>query len=572
MIRRWDVRLPSANEESLILKLSTELNINPILSKLLVYRDIHDYDTAKQYFNPSLNDMHDPFEMKHMKKAVKRINKALGNKEKVLVYGDYDVDGITAVAVVYTLLRKFTSNLAYYIPDRDKEGYGISKQGVDFAEENGYTLVIALDCGIKAENQVLYAKEKGIDFIIGDHHTPGANLPKAKAILDPKREDCNYPFKELSGCGVGFKLMHAFYQSNGFDFEDIAHCMDMVAVSIASDIVPIMGENRVLAHFGLKQLSTKPRIGLRTILDSANLLNKDITISDIVFKVGPRLNASGRVCSAMEAVELLISTDYEHARKKCKTIDDYNQARRDLDTNMTAEALKEVKFCSDLAADKKSTVLYNPEWHKGVIGIVASRLIENYHRPTVILTKSNGVVTGSARSVPGFDLYSAILSCQDLLVSFGGHKFAAGLNMLEENVPLFIERFEKYVSEHITDEQQVPTIDIDAEIGFNVVTDSFMAIINRMRPFGPDNPKPTFTTRRLRDAGRTSLVGIDKNHVRLELVDEMGIRLVGIAFGQSDMFAAIKAGEYVDICYHVEENTFKGKTNIQLMVKDIKAS
>ncbi len=571
MIKRWSIKHPSAEEEILIAKLSHELNINDVLARLLVYRNITDYETARQYFNPQLSDLHDPFLMKHMKKAVKRINKALGNKEKILVYGDYDVDGITAVAVVYTLLRKFTNNLDYYIPDRDTEGYGISLKGVDYAEANGFGLVIALDCGIKARKQVQYANQKGIDFIIADHHNPAQKLPKAKAILDPKRLDCHYPYDELSGCGVGFKLMQAFCESNGLDFEHISHCLDLVAVSIASDIVPITGENRVMAHYGLKQLSSKPRLGLRTILESANLMNKDISISDIVFKVGPRLNASGRVCSAKEAVELLISSDYEHAQLKCAEINEYNLTRRDLDKSITEEALITMGLDEDLP-NKKSTVLYNPNWHKGVIGIVASRLIEKHHKPTVVLTQSNGLVTGSARSVPEFDLYSAVISCKDLLETFGGHKFAAGLSMKEENVPEFKRRFEAYVAEHITDEQQIPTLDIDAEITLDRITPSFVSILKRMRPFGPENMKPLFATRRLKDAGYSSLVGAGQEHIRLNLIDEKGNKINAIAFNQAKNFNYIKNGGFIDLCYHVEENTFKERTSIQLMVKDIKES
>lgn len=571
MIRRWSIKHPSAEEQTLISTLSHELNINDVLARLLVYRNITDYETARQYFNPQLSDLHDPFLMKHMKKSVKRINKALGNKEKILVYGDYDVDGITAVAVVYTLLRKFTKNLEYYIPDRDSEGYGISMQSVDYAETNGFSLIISLDCGIKARNQVLYAKKKGIDFIITDHHNPADKLPKAKAVLDPKRLDCKYPYKELSGCGVGFKLMQAFCESNGLDFDHISHCLDLVAVSIASDIVPITGENRILAHFGMKRLITKPRLGLRTILESANMLNKDISISDIVFKVGPRLNASGRVCSAKEAVELLISTDYNHAQMKCAEINEYNLTRRDLDKNITEEALIALSLDEDVNS-KKSTVLYNPNWHKGVIGIVASRLIEKYHRPTIVLTLSNGLVTGSARSVPGFDLYSAILSCKDLLETFGGHKFAAGLNLKEENVPELKRRFEEYVAKHITENQQIPTLEIDADIELKAITASFISILKRMRPFGPENPKPLFVTRRLRDSGNSSLVGVGGDHIRLSLKDESGQKINAIAFNQAKHFKMIKSGELFDVCYHIEENTFKERTSIQLMIKDIKAT
>ncbi|MDA3852774.1 MAG: single-stranded-DNA-specific exonuclease RecJ [Bacteroidales bacterium] len=571
MIKRWSVKHPSAEEQTLISTLSHELNSNDVLARLLVYRNINDYETARQYFNPQLSDLHDPFLMKHMKKSVKRINKALGNKEKILVYGDYDVDGITAVAVVYTLLRKFTKNLEYYIPDRDSEGYGISLQGVDYAEANGFSLIISLDCGIKASNQVLYAKEKGIDFIITDHHNPAEKLPKAKAVLDPKRLDCKYPYKELSGCGVGFKLMQAFCQSNGLDFDHISHCLDLVAVSIASDIVPITGENRILAHYGMKQLMSKPRLGLRTILESANMLNKDISISDIVFKVGPRLNASGRVCSAKEAVKLLIATDYDDAQRKCAEINEYNLTRRDLDKNITEEALIALSLVEDLE-DKKSTVLYNPNWHKGVIGIVASRLIEKHHRPTIILTLSNGLVTGSARSVPGFDLYSAVLSCKDLLETFGGHKYAAGLNLKEENVPELKRRFEEYVAAHITEKQLIPTLDIDAEIELKTITGSFVSILKRMRPFGPENMKPLFVTRRLRDSGNSSLVGVGGDHIRLSLKDEKGRSINAIAFNQAKHFEKINSGELFDICYNVEENTFKERTSIQLMIKDIKAS
>jgi len=571
MIKRWSVKHPSAEEQTQISTLSNELKINDVLARLLVYRNITDYETARTYFNPQLSDLHDPFLMKHMKKAVKRINKALGNKEKILVYGDYDVDGITAVAVVYTLLRKFTNNLDYYIPDRDTEGYGISMQGVDYAEANGFSLMISLDCGIKARNQVSYAKEKGIDFIITDHHNPAQKLPKAKAVLDPKRLDCHYPYKELSGCGVGFKLMQAFCQSNGIDFDNISHCLDLVAVSIASDLVPITGENRIMAHFGMKRLMTKPRLGLRTILESANMLNKDISISDIVFKVGPRLNASGRVCSAKEAVELLISTDYDHAQMKCQEINEYNLTRRDLDKNITEEALIALNSIDELD-DKKSTVLYNPNWHKGVIGIVASRIIEKHHRPTIVLTLSNGLVTGSARSVPGFDLYAAIFSCRDLLETFGGHKFAAGLNLKEENVPELKRRFEAYVAEHITDTQLIPTLDIDAELRLKDISDNFVNILQRMRPFGPENMKPLFVTRRLLDSGSSALVGVGGHHIRLSLKDERGRTMNAIAFNQAKHFELIKSGKLFDICYHVEENTFRERSTIQLMIKDIKES
>ena len=571
MINRWIIKSPSAEEEILISKLSNELNINDILSKLLVFRNITDYEVARKYFNPQLSDLHDPFLMKDMRKAVDRINEAVGNKEKILVYGDYDVDGITAVAVVYKILRKFTTNIDYYIPDRDTEGYGISMQGIDYAAENGFGLIISLDCGIKACAQVEYASERGIDFIITDHHNPSDELPNALAVIDSKQDDCYYPYGELSGCGVGFKLMQAFYESNGLRFEKISKWLDLVAVSIASDIVPITGENRIMAYHGMRQMFKKPSLGLQTIMESAKMLDKNITISDIIFKIGPRLNASGRVCSAKEAVELLISNDSQHAKQKCDEINEYNLQRRDLDKSITEEALSEMGLDEELA-NKKSTVLFNPNWHKGVIGIVASRLIEKYHKPTVVLTESYGLVTGSARSVPNFDLYSAILSCSDLLEAFGGHMFAAGLSMKLENVEEFTRRFEEYVQENISDEQLIHTLNADTEITLDRITPKFVAILERMRPYGPDNMKPLFVTQRLRDAGYTSLVGSTQEHIKLDLIDENGCKMRAIGFNLSEHFAHIKNGGFIDICYHIEENTFKERTTIQLVVKDIKVS
>ncbi len=571
MIKRWSVKHPSAEEETLIAKLSKELNINTVLASLLVYRNITDYDTARMYFNPQLVNLHDPFLMKDMDKAVVRLNQAIGNKEKILVYGDYDVDGITAVAVVYKILRKFTNNLDYYIPDRDTEGYGISTQGIDYAAENGFGLIISLDCGIKACDKVDYANEKGIDFIITDHHNPSEELPKAVAVLDPKQSDCYYPYGDLSGCGVGFKLMQAFCKSNGLGFDNISDCLDLVAVSIASDIVPITRENRIMAYHGMRKMTTKPCLGLSAIMESANLMNRNITISDIVFKVGPRLNASGRVRTAKEAVELLISSDKEEARLKCEDINEHNLKRRNLDKNITEEALDTMSLDEDLS-NKKSTVLFNPNWHKGVIGIVASRLIEKHHKPTIVLTKSNGLVTGSARSVPGFDLYSAVSSCSDLLEAYGGHTFAAGLSMKEENVEAFIEKFEEYVQANISDEQLIPTLNIDSELNLSLISQKFVNILERMRPYGPENMKPLFVTRRLRDTGYTSLVGANKEHIRFNLIDDYGYRINAIAFNQAKFYDYIKAGGLIDICYHIEENTFKDRTSVQLMVKNIKES
>ena len=570
MINKW-VFIPLTKEqEELKSTLAHELGISPILCQLLVQRGIKTFDEAKRFFRPQLEDLHDPFLMNDMHKAVNRLNRAMGRKEKILVYGDYDVDGITAVALVYKFLRQFYSNVDFYIPDRYMEGYGISYKGIDFAVENNFKLIIALDCGIKAIEKVAYASGKGVDFIICDHHTPDVKLPDAVAVLDSKRSDSTYPDPNLSGCGVGFKFMQAFALDNGIKFETLTPFLDLVAVSIASDIVPINGENRILAYYGLKQLNSNPGLGLKSIIDVCGLTDKEITVSDIVFKIGPRLNASGRIQSANEAVELLISKDLTFAKEKSDCINQYNQTRKDLDKSITDEANAVLENMEGLA-ENKSIAIYNASWHKGVIGIVASRLTEIYYKPTIILTHSNGFATGSGRSVQGFDIYKAIESCRDLLENFGGHMYAVGLSMKEEHVPEFQRRFEEYVASTILLEQLEPQIDIDAFIDFKEITPKFFRLLKQFSPFGPENMKPVFATKRVFDYGTSRLVGKEQEHLKLELIDSQSECIMnGIAFGQPEYNDHIKALNPINICYTIEENTFNGNTTIQLMIKDIK--
>ena len=570
MNTNWNLLTLNPEQETQKENIAKELGISPVLAQLLVQRGITTFDEAKKFFRPQLTDLHDPFLMKDMDKAVQRINQAIANKEKILVYGDYDVDGATAVALVYKFLRQFSSNLDYYLPDRYVEGYGVSYQGIEYAANNGFKLVIVLDCGIKAVEKIAYAKEKGVDFIVCDHHKPDDVLPPAVAVLDAKRVDSTYPYGELSGCGVGFKLMQAFAKNNGIAFSELVPLLDLVAVSIASDIVPITGENRILACHGLKQLNTNPSVGLKAIIHVCGLDDREITISDIVFKIGPRLNASGRIQSAAEAVDLLVTKDMAFARDKAIQIDEYNQTRKDLDKTITEEANQILKSCQNLDA-RRGVVIYNPEWHKGVIGIVASRLSEEYYRPAVVLTRSGDLATGSARSVPGFDIYKAIESCRDLLENFGGHTYAAGLSMKMENVEAFTRRFEAYVAENILKEQMTPVIDIDAEINFQEITPKFFRILKQFNPFGPDNNKPVFCTRRVFDYGTSRLVGRDQEHLKLELVDSHSENIMnGIAFGLGEHNRHVKSFNPFDICFSIEENTFNGNTSIQLLVKDIK--
>jgi len=570
MISNWFYKTLDEQQTEIKNRLAEELNISPILAQLLVQRDIFTYEDARQFFRPDLSMLHDPFLMKDMDVAVKRLTKAMQRNEKILVYGDYDVDGTTSVSLVYKFLKQYYVNIDFYIPDRYNEGYGISYQGINYAAENEFRLIIALDCGIKAVEKVRYALDLGVDFIICDHHTPDAELPPAVAILNPKRNDCSYPYKHLSGCGVGFKLLQAFSQINNIDFSQLTPLLDLVALSIASDIVPITGENRILAYYGLKQINSNPCIGLKGIIDVCGLADKELSISDIVFKIGPRINASGRMKLATEAVQLLISRDQAFVKEKSDTINEYNNDRKDLDKNITDEAIAVIK--SDQAFEqRKSIVVYKPDWHKGVIGIVASRLSEEYYKPSIVLTKSNGLASGSARSVPGFDIYKAIDSCRDLLENFGGHMYAAGLSLKTENIDAFSERFEKFVQENILEEQTYPQIDIDALLQFKDITPKFFRVLKQFGPFGPGNMKPVFASKNVVDFGTSRLVGKEQEHLKMELVDSSSENVMnGIAFRMHEYNDHLKSLQPLDICYTLEENTFNGNTSIQLMIKDIK--
>ena len=571
MNHKWNYQPPSQEQTEAAKALAKETGINPVLCKLLLERGITSAAEAKRFFRPQLSELHDPFLMKDMSIAVERLNQAMGKKERILVYGDYDVDGTTAVALVYKFLQQFYSNIDYYIPDRYNEGYGVSVKGVDYAYETGVKLIIVLDCGIKAVEEIAYAKEKGIDFIICDHHVPDDVLPPAVAILNAKRPDATYPYEHLSGCGVGFKFMQAFALNNGIEFNLLTPLLDLVAVSVASDIVPIMGENRVLTYHGLKQLNSNPSVGLKAIIDICGLSEKEITVGDIVFKIGPRINASGRIQNGKEAVELLIEKDFSSALEKANLINQYNETRKDLDKTMTEEANHIVDSLEGLA-DRRTIVIYNEAWHKGVIGIVASRLTEIYYRPAVVLTRTDNLATGSARSVSGFDVYKAIENCRDLLENFGGHTYAAGLSMKVENVEEFTHRFETYVSEHILPEQTSAVIDIDAEIDFRDITPKFHADLKKFNPFGPDNHKPVFCTHNVYDYGTSKVVGRDQEHIKLELVDNKSNNVMnGIAFGQSSQARYIKTKRSFDICYTIEENTHK-RGEVQLQIEDIKPS
>ena len=570
MINKWNYLTLTSDQTAQKESLAKELGIGPILAHLLLQRGIQNFDQAKQFFRPQLSDLHDPFLMNDMDKAVARLNAALQKKEHILIYGDYDVDGTSAVALVYKFLQQFTSNISYYIPDRYGEGYGISHKSIDFAAENGYKLIIALDCGIKAIEKIDYAKTKDIDFIICDHHVPDDKLPDAIAVLDAKRIDSTYPYDQLSGCGVGFKFMQAFAQNNNIKFSDLTPLLDLVAVSIASDIVPITGENRILAHFGLIQLNSNPSVGLKAIIETCGLIGKDITISDIVFKIGPRLNASGRIETGNESVELMTTNDPVIARRKSDEINQYNQTRKDLDKNITEEANAALQACTNLS-DRKGIVVYNEEWHKGVIGIVASRLTEEYYRPAIVLTRTDDMATGSARSVPGFDIYKAIDHCRDLLENFGGHTYAAGLSMKVEKVLEFTKRFEDYVAKNILPEQMIPTINIDAELSFKDITPKFVRQLKLFSPFGPDNAKPTFCTKNVCDYGTSRLFGREMNHLKLELIDKDSQNIMnGIAFSQQKHINYVKSKNAFNIAYSVEVNNYNGGNYTQLLIKDIK--
>ena len=565
----WNIRRLTAQEEALQQQLERELNISSAAARMLVVRNIQSAEEARQFIRPSLDKLHDPFLMKDMDKAVKRLHQALTQNENILIYGDYDVDGTTAVAVMYRFLSPITSHLDYYIPDRYNEGYGVSTQGIDYAAEQGCALIITLDCGIKAVEKVAYAKSKGIDVIICDHHTPGDELPAAVAVLNMKRDDCPYPYKDLSGCGVGFKLAQAYTQQYGLPFDHLLPLLQLLAMSIASDIVPITGENRILAHYGIKQINQAPFAGISAVIDVAGIEAKKLTINELVYKLGPRINACGRMKSGRAAVELLLTDDATFARQQAEEVNQQNEERRDCDTETTREALAMLEEDSTFA-QRRSTVVYAPHWHKGVVGIVASRLIETYYRPTIVLTAGeDGIISGSARSVGGFDIYAAIDSCLDLLTNFGGHKYAAGLSMHIDNLPEFCERFEHYVATHIREDQLQPTLLVEAELELADITPAFYNVIRYLEPFGPGNPRPLFVSRNLINHRDTRVVGKTGEHLRLDVTDR-AYAITGIAFGRAEMAQHIQNGNPVDICYELDENTFNNRTTIQMMVQDIK--
>lgn len=571
MEKRWVLK--NKGEENIVNHLVEVLGVHRVLANLLVQRNIHTFDQAKAFFRPQLEDLHDPFLMADMNRAVERIGRAIQNHEKILIYGDYDVDGTTSVALMYSFFRWYYGDevVDYYIPDRYGEGYGVSFKGINYAQEQNYSLIIALDCGIKAVEKVRYAHDRNIDFIICDHHYPGSELPEAVAVLDPKRNDCHYPYQELSGCGVGFKLLQAFARTNGVDQTHVNRYLDLVAVSIASDIVPITGENRVLAYYGLKQLNENPTEGLKAIIQLSGLMGRKISIEDIVFKIGPRINAAGRIESGSKAVDLLVSQKVDSAADIAGTVNNCNDERKHIDRHITQDALRMLANEQKMR-DNKTTVLYDSDWHKGVVGIVASRLIETYYRPTVVLTSSNGLATGSARSVVGYDIYQAIEACSDLLENFGGHMYAAGLTLKIENLEPFRERFEAYVRETIREDQLQPQVDIDAELGLEEIDDKFFRVLQQFQPFGPGNMAPVFLAKNVSDSGDGRIVGVSKEHLKLSLVHEAApfANFPAIAFQQGHHYKAIHAGSPFDICYSVDQNNFRGRTTLQLNVKDIK--
>jgi len=564
----WNIK--KEGDINIIKHLSAALNVNMVIANLLAQRGITTYSEAQTFFRPKLTDLHDPFLMKDMDKAVERLERAIINQEKVLIYGDYDVDGTTSVAMMYQFLRTRIQDLDYYIPDRYSEGYGISKASIYYAADQKITLVIVLDCGIKAVEKIKLANELGIDFIICDHHNPDDTIPDAVAVLDPKRPDCSYPYKELSGCGVGFKLLQAYSKRNDVPFAELSELLDLLVVSIASDIVPVSGENRVMAYYGLKKLNTSPSIGLKTIMQYSGFSAEEITISDIVFKIGPRLNASGRIEHGKKSVAILTATNETEARLLGDEINSYNEIRKTLDRDITQEALAMIERSPDHES-KNATVLYNRDWHKGVVGIVASRLTEHFYRPTVVLTESNGMATGSARSVRDFDLYEAIGLCSDLLESYGGHMYAAGLTMKIENIYEFSRRFEEIVTKLITDKQQTESIEAEAKILLSDITPKFYRLLKQFAPFGPHNMVPVFITENVLDAGTSRPVGKKMEHLKLDLIEPTSnsSQFSAIAFNQAQHFDAISQGLPFDICYSIAENEFRGKTTLQLYIRDI---
>ncbi len=563
MQKRWVIK--PKNDAKKTNNLKEELGVSPVIAELLINRDINTFEEAKLFFRPTLEMLHDPFLMQDMDKAIARIEQAIGNKEKILIYGDYDVDGTTAVSVVYSFFRDFHSGIEFYIPDRYAEGYGISTQGIDYAAENGFSLIIALDCGIKANDKVDYAKSKNIDFIIGDHHLPGDIIPAAIAVLDPKRVDCAYPYKELSGCGIGFKIIQAFIQKNDMDIQLAYQYLDLVAVSIASDIVPITGENRILTHFGLNKLNTNPNCGLQALINLSSNKTGQFSVNDIVFQIGPRINAAGRIEHAKDAVKLLIAKSLPEAKDFSTTVDDQNNLRKDFDLKITEEALELIDSNEQLI-HRNSTVLYKADWHKGVIGIVASRLTEKYYRPTIIMTKTNGHIAGSARSVIGFDLYEALSECSDLLEQYGGHKYAAGLTMPLENLTAFQDRFEQVVSSSIKPEMLQQEVRIETEIKLADVDAKFYRILKQFEPYGPQNESPIFLTKKVQGSGY--IVG--NNHLKITVRQEGAPSFECIGFGLAEHLDAINSGKSFDICHTIEENNWRGKKNLQLNIKAIR--
>ena len=561
MHKRWEVK---KSDTAIVQKLAKDLDVSEIVANLLVLRGIKTFDEAKLFFRPELFHLHDPFLMKNMEIAVKRIESAILKNQKILVYGDYDVDGTTSVAMMYSFLKKYNKNIEYYIPCRYEEGYGISLKGIDYANENGFSLIIALDCGIGAIDQIDYANKRAIDFIICDHHTPSEKIPNAISVLNPKQLDCIYPYKDLSGCGVGFKLIQAYCIKNGISFDEIMEYLDLLTVSIGADIVPMTGENRVFSFYGLKQINLKPRIGLKVLMNAASK-TKELTISDVVFGIAPRINAAGRIEHAKKAVEILVEKDYDKAKSFADGIEENNKTRKDLDQSITKEALEMID------QNKKSTVVFSEKWHKGVVGIVASRLIESYYKPTIVLAENDGMFTGSARSVHDFDLYEAIAKCSHLCEKFGGHKYAAGLSIKKENLHAFIDAFEIAVYETITEDQLSPKIEVDMEIDINDVDEKLFRIIKQFAPFGPLNLSPVFISKGVIDNGYGKKLGTDKLHLRINAKTASG-SIAGIGFGMGDFFDNVKDYKEFDICYSIEENEWNGRKSLQLMLADIKQS
>ena len=568
---KWNYEPPTPERQQAAQELAEKIGMSPVMAGLLIQRGIKTESAAKRFFRPMLNELIDPFLMNDMDVAVDRLNDAMGRKERIMIYGDYDVDGCTAVALVYKFLQQFYSNIDYYIPHREEEGYGVSRKGIEFAAESGVKLIIVLDCGIKAIDEIAYAKQLGIDFIICDHHVPDEVMPPAVAILNPKRTDSTYPFKHLCGCGVGFKFMQAFAKNNGIPFSRLIPILDFCAVSIAADLVPVEGENRTLAFHGLKQLNQSPCIGLKAIIEICGLSGRELTMSDIVFKIGPRINASGRMMNGREAVELLVEREFDKALTLATRINELNEQRKDVDKQMTEEA-NEIVARLESQQHMQSIVLYDEGWKKGVVGIVASRLTELYFRPTVVLTIIDGIASGSARSVAGFDIYDAVKSCRDLLENFGGHTYAVGLTLRQENIPEFRRRFQAYVSSHILPEQTQQTLDIDMELDFQQINKRLLNELKRLAPHGPGNAKPLFRTRNVFDYGTSKVVGRHQEHIKLELVDSKSAVVInGIAFGQSAAARYIKSKRSFDIVYTIEENTYK-RGEVQLQIEDIRPS